>query len=168
MYKIKWSGRSTNGNWRREVEADTMMELYNELLNNGTISTVDYDPYEKYQIEKAGYDYDEFMNSFSNEDEEVLRDAIDKLSDLNDDEIEDLIFNENGNAYYQTFKYLYDVEVTFIHKGEDIVRGLYLYAGDDEQAEESAKEELEEYLYEDCNVEINDVVIKSIKVVKQL
>ena len=172
LYKIKWTGEPTNRIWKREVVADTMMELYNELIENDTISTCDYDPYEKYQIEKAGYDYYEFIDSFSNEDDdygdEMQMKAIAKLPDLNDDEIKDLILNENGDAYYQTFKYLYDTEVIFTNEGEDVKWGLYLYAYDDEEAKELLKEELKEYLDEEYNVEINDDMIKSINVAKQL
>lgn len=105
---IKWTGKSTNGLWRREAQAETMMELYNALVDNGAITLDDYDPYEKAIIEKAGYKYNEFMEQWEEESngaytDEYFREKTDGV-DLTDEELYEVIKEERGNAYYQTFE----------------------------------------------------------------
>ena len=102
---IKWTGKSTNGLWRKTAQAETMMELYNKLVDNGAIRLEDYDPIEKYIIESAGLNYSEAMDEaegFSSMDEYFEEKGIDR--DLTDEDIYYIISEERGNAYYQTFE----------------------------------------------------------------
>jgi len=105
---IKWTGKSTDGLWRKAAKANTMMELYNALVDNGAITLDNYDPYEKAIIEKAGYKYNEFMEQWEEETDgnctsEYLDEKTDGI-DLTDEELYEVIKEERGNAYYQTFE----------------------------------------------------------------
>lgn len=52
MSMIKWTGRSTNGIWKRKEDAHSFIELYNLCVENGTISECDESPYNKALMEK--------------------------------------------------------------------------------------------------------------------
>lgn len=102
---IKWTGKSTNGLWRKEAQAETMMKLYNKLVDIGAIRLEDYDPIEKHIIESAGLDYSEAMEEaeeFSSMDEYFDEKKIDTT--ITDEDLCYIISEERGNAFYQTFE----------------------------------------------------------------
>lgn len=104
---IRWYGKSTNGNWRRKEEANNFIELYELCVDNGTINISDSDPWNDLIIEKSGKTYQEFKN----EDEEIIFEKLegfllsDEAYNPTDKDIWQLIKNEVGNAYYQTFEF---------------------------------------------------------------
>ncbi len=107
---IKWIGQDTSKTRKWIIKADSMLELYDALLDRDIINTYEYDPYQKAQIEKAGHDYFDLMNSFSfyerEEDIEKFNKIVDSLPKLTDAEIELMIYEQNSNAYYQTIQYI--------------------------------------------------------------
>lgn len=105
MSIIRWTGKSTNGVWKRKEKANSFIDLYNLCVENETISTYDNDPYISAVLEKFG----KSGNDFLDEDGEIDVEAIDNWynesgHDLSDSEIMMLISTQNGNAYYQTFE----------------------------------------------------------------
>lgn len=104
---IKWRGKSTNGIWRRNEEADTFTELYNLCYENGTINNTDSDPWDDLMLEKAGKSYSDFEDEDGDFDYNAMRNFIDSNESyrLTDEDIWLLIANQNGNAYYQSFEY---------------------------------------------------------------
>ncbi len=77
----------------KRVEGYTIVELYNKLCSLELISMIDYDPYEKARCEKAGVDYDEFLEKY--EDELCITDEMMKdFPDLTHEEIYQLIIDE--------------------------------------------------------------------------
>lgn len=127
MAKIKWYGRSTSGNWKRKVEADSMRDLYYACVDNGTISLEDYDPIEKYWIERAGLDYRKTSRdisdvAFENDtdyslefDKYCRENGID--TSLSDRDYYSIIKGEDGNAFYQTFEHEDGVQIQFDQEG---------------------------------------------------
>lgn len=127
MAKIKWYGRSTSGNWKRREEADTMRDLYHKCVDNGAISFEDYDPIEKYIVERAGVNYHIFNNDVTELCDEIGGDyseAFERLrkernisDELTDEDYYRIIKNEDGNAFYQTFEDENGDPVEFDQKG---------------------------------------------------
>lgn len=104
---IYWHGRSTNGIWKREAEADSFMELYQKCIDNDTISRYDEDPWEKAILEKYHKTWDDFNDEDGELDYEKFHKWCEKEDvSLTDKELYFLIGNEKGNAYYQTFEVL--------------------------------------------------------------
>ena len=122
MKKIEWTGRNTNKNQKWEVTAESMISLYNKLTEKGIISTEDKDPWEEAVLKKAGKDInsDEFLDEDGYINPELIQKAIDEAEDLTDKELWELIKDQDGNAYYQSFL-VNDEEITeedFNEKGE--------------------------------------------------
>lgn len=108
---IKWTGKATSGIWRREeiiTSYNPFTELYTACLENGTISTVDSDPWEDALMEKNGKTEKDFYNEDGDFDFELYQNWIDEYDyiDLSDKDIYNIILEQDGNAYYQTFEYL--------------------------------------------------------------
>lgn len=158
------------GIWRREAQAETMMELYNKLVDNGTIRLEDYDPIEKFIIERAGLNYSEVMDEaeeFSNMDEYFEVKKID--ANITDEEIYYIISEERGNAFYQTFKDQDENELRFDANGNLIdLRAQKIWFSFDnkgnigvhdayyEDAEEDAERQAREYPDDDWTFAAQD------------
>ena len=69
MSTIYWSGKSTNGIWKRKYKANSFYELFNLLMNEEIIDSYDYDVYEHTILEK--YNKTERVIEFQNEDGDV-------------------------------------------------------------------------------------------------
>ena len=108
---IKWSGRSTSGISKWKFEAETMNELYNILVDKGVISIVDGDPYEIALLEKVGLKDSDFNDEISEQYHDNYYEWVEEMTMgiyLSENEIENIIRNENGNAYYQEFEIVED------------------------------------------------------------
>ena len=114
MNTIKWAGKDTRNVCKWTVEATSMIDLYNQLVSKGIISIVNGDPYDIAKVEKEikksnkWKHYNEFEESIFNDENindpcEYYNNLLSEMEDLTDDEIMQVILNENGNAYYQTF-----------------------------------------------------------------
>ena len=112
---IHWTGSDTRNICRWYIQANSMIELYDLLVSKGIISIVDGEPYEIAQVEKEiqkshkWKNYTEFVESIFNNKTlsnpcETYINLIDEMEDLTDEEIEQLILSQNGNAYYQSIK----------------------------------------------------------------
>lgn len=170
---IRWTGKSTDGLWRREAQAETMTELYNKLVDNGAITLDDYDPYEKAIIEKAGYKYSEFMEQWEEGSngaytDEYFREKTDGV-DLTDEELYEVIKEERGNAFYQTFEDQDGNELRFDMNGNlrDLRSESIWYSFDDkgntgrtdatyEEAKEDAEKMAIEYPDDDWTFNLQD------------
>ena len=112
MSKIYWTGRSTNGLWKRSESADSFSELYEKCIDNDTISTYDYEPYDRLLLEKNGKTEDDFLDSDGYYDYTLFENWLFsnecKFKNLTDIEIKQLIREQDGNAYYQIFQYYDD------------------------------------------------------------
>ena len=100
---IKWTGENTQRNIMWIYGGDTYKEIYDQLVEDGVISTSEYFPDEKAMIEKAGHTLSEMCNHDGDEYQEWF-DKITENIELTDEDYEDIISNENGNAYYQKFE----------------------------------------------------------------
>lgn len=130
--ELKFIGRNTQGRTVTNVTVDSeqpFLALYNELISNGTIS--DYnESWDRAKADKVGLDYDEILDKAIeadlNGDEnalDVANEMIEGLPDLNEEEINDLISYETGNAYYQDYFIIindeeYKVETFHFEDGE--------------------------------------------------
>lgn len=103
---IKWYGRSTSGNWRRNEEAENFIELYELCVDNGTINISDSDPWDDLILEKSGKSLIDFEDELGFTDCEKLRSFIesDEAYNPTDKDIWQLIKSQDGNAYYQIFE----------------------------------------------------------------
>lgn len=102
---IKWSGKSTNGIWKREEEAATFIELYNLCVKNSTINVFEEDPWDEAVLEKNNKTWDDFNDEEGELDfEKFQKWSESEVIDLTDKEIWLLISNQKGNAYYQSFE----------------------------------------------------------------
>lgn len=121
---IKWEGKI--GNIFEVERAKTLNELYEKLVSKEVISTINFDPREKYIIERAGFNYDQVMSmidermesnsgDFGLEFERWMKEN--GVSDeLTDREYMSLIEN-NTDAYEQRFFDEYDTELEFDENG---------------------------------------------------
>lgn len=116
---IKWTGKSGNGIWRRKETARTMSELHDACVENGTISLIDYDPFEKYILEREGYSYEEVADKLIEEGSYIDEFYSDNNInvEMTDYDFYKLISNETGNALYQTFTDEDDNELEFGENG---------------------------------------------------
>lgn len=102
---IKWSGKATNGIWRRKEEAENFLELYNLCVKNETINVFDGDPWDEAILEKNNKTWDDFSDEQGELDfEKFQKWSESEATDLTDKEIWLLISGQIGNAYYQTFE----------------------------------------------------------------
>lgn len=102
---IYWSGKSTNGICKWKVEANSFIELFNELMDKEVINDPDEDVYDGAVLKKYGKTFDD--KEFLNEDGDLDYNKIQSFTEshaLTDEELWILIATRNGNAYYQTFK----------------------------------------------------------------
>lgn len=106
MSTIYWSGKSTNGIWKRKYEADSFMELFNLLMNEGIINSCDYDVYDHAILEKYDKTEDdaEFQDEDGDMDYEKIQEFVNSKPNLTDEELWLLISEQKGNAYYQNFE----------------------------------------------------------------
>lgn len=105
MSKIYWSGRTTNGLSKWKSEANTMHELYQNLVAKDIISISDEDPYENFVLgkyDKTIYD-SEFLDADGDTDYDKVQDFIESHC-ISDKELWKLIEDCDGNAYYQIFE----------------------------------------------------------------
>lgn len=124
---IKWTGKNTQMNCAWKVDANTLEELYNELVKRDIIREEDYNPIHKFLIERAGMDYREVVEQIEILEEEQFHDlgkaeeyffeknCISRL--MTDQEYYQLIKSENGNAYYQDFEDENGNEIEFDEEG---------------------------------------------------
>lgn len=122
-----WSGRSTDGIWKRSFEADTFLELFNLLMSKEIINDYDYDVYDRAVLEKYGKteDDEEFKDDDGELDYSKVQAFVDKRQ-LTDEELWLLIANRDGKAYYQTFER--DTEDGRVEIGQnDFENGHYKY-----------------------------------------
>lgn len=122
MKKIEWTGRNTSKTKKWEITAESMIDLYNKIVNKEIISTENGDPWEEAVLKKAGKDInsDEFLDEDGYINPDLIQEAINKAEDLTDKELWKLIKNQYGNAYYQSFL-VNNEEITeedFNEKGE--------------------------------------------------
>lgn len=106
MSTIYWSGKSTNGIWKRKYKADSFMELFNLLMNEEIINSCDYDVYDHAILEKYDKTEDdaEFQDEDGDMDYEKIQEFVNSKPDLTDEELWLLISEQKGNAYYQNFE----------------------------------------------------------------
>ena len=124
---IYWSGKSTDGIWKRSFEADTFLELFNLLMSKEIINDYDYDVYDRAVLEKYGKteDDEEFKDDDGELDYSQVQAFVDKRQ-LTDEELWLLIASRNGKAYYQTFER--DTEDGRVEIGQnDFENGHYKY-----------------------------------------
>lgn len=124
---IYWSGKSTDGIWKRSFEADTFLELFNLLMNKEIINDYDYDVYDHAVLNK--YDKTEDDKEFKDADGELDYNKVQAFVDhhyLTDEELWLLIASRDGKAYYQTF--MRDTEDGRVEIGQnDFEDGHYKY-----------------------------------------
>lgn len=124
---IYWSGKSTDGIWKRSFEADTFLELFNLLMNKEIINDYDYDVYDHAVLNK--YDKTEDDKEFKDADGELDYNKVQAFVDqhhLTDEELWLLIASRDGKAYYQTFER--DTEDGRVEIGQnDFEDGYYKY-----------------------------------------
>lgn len=124
---IYWSGKSTDGIWKRSFEADTFLELFNLLMNKEIINDYDYDVYDHAMLNK--YDKTEDDKEFKDADGELDYNKVQAFVDqhhLTDEELWLLIASRDGKAYYQTFER--DTEDGRVEIGQnDFEDGYYKY-----------------------------------------
>ena len=85
---IYWSGKSTDGIWKRSFEADTFLELFNLLMNKEIINDYDYDVYDHAVLNK--YDKTEDDKEFKDADGELDYNKVQAFVDqhhLTDEEL---------------------------------------------------------------------------------
>lgn len=112
--KIIWKGKSTNGNWKRTEEVNSMEDLYYRCVQNDTVNESEYSPIEKFCIERAGLNYYEFESEITEiceETDEFFQEVFERICKernidmrISDKDYYDIISEERGNAYYQEFK----------------------------------------------------------------
>lgn len=101
--KYKFKGTDTMHISKYEAYGDSALELYNNLVDKGVISTFDGDPYELAVMEKFGMSEDDFLYNDGEVDYESMQDWLEGFEhNLTEEEILTLISEQNGNAYYQT------------------------------------------------------------------
>lgn len=128
---IYWSGKSTNGIWKRKYEAESFAELFNLLMDKEVINSYDYDIYNHAILAK--FDKTEDDAEFYDDDGETDYDKIQKFIDttpeaeLSDEELWILIAEQNGNAFYQTFERDNGDERVEIGKEDFDENGKYKY-----------------------------------------
>lgn len=124
---IYWSGKSTDGIWKRSFEADIFLELFNLLMNKEIINDYDYDVYDHAVLNK--YDKTEDDKEFKDADGELDYNKVQAFVDhhyLTDEELWLLIASRDGKAYYQTF--MRDTEDGRVEIGQnDFEDGHYKY-----------------------------------------
>lgn len=102
---IYWSGKSTDGIWKRSFEASSFADLFNLLMSKEIINDYDYDVYDRAVLEK--YDKTEDDEEFKDADGELDYNKVQAFVDqhhLTDEELWLLIASRDGKAYYQTFE----------------------------------------------------------------
>ena len=101
---IYWTGKSTDGIWKRSFEADTFAELFNLLMDKEIINDYDYNVYDQAVLDK--YDKTDDDEEFKGTDGELDYNKVQAFvaqHPLTDEELWLLIASRNGQAYYQTF-----------------------------------------------------------------
>ncbi|MGL5329833.1 MAG: hypothetical protein ACRDD7_11215 [Peptostreptococcaceae bacterium] len=102
MLRFKFEGTDTQRRVKYNAEADTVIELYCNLVNQGIISTVDGDPYDETLMKKYNVSWDDFKDKDGYDDfDKFTKWRESEADDLTDEEILEVITNEQGNAYYQ-------------------------------------------------------------------
>lgn len=112
MGAIYWKGKSTNKSLEWKAEANNFLDLYNELIEREIIKNYDVDIYNNAVLNK--YNKTEDDTEFCDENGELDYDKINdfvKVRPLTDKELWELIFEQKGNAYYQSFKREVDGEL---------------------------------------------------------
>ncbi len=106
MGTIYWSGRSTNGIWRKKCEAESFTELFDTLAEEDVTTNPDYNVYDHAILEKYDKTEDdpEFLDSDGDFDYEKVEEFVKSKPPLTDEELWILISEQDGNAYYQTFE----------------------------------------------------------------
>lgn len=105
---IRWIGESTNRILKWWAEADSFVDLLEQLCYTKAhgscepISTIDYEPYDRAKCEKAQIDYGDIAYDVDRDWDDIQAE-LDALPELTDEEIWLLICHENGNAFYQKF-----------------------------------------------------------------
>lgn len=99
--KIKWKGHDTGSLIIWKCSANSMKELYEKLVDMDVISIVDYNPWERAVMEKAGRKEEDFYDEDNNYTFYEWYERTCGKYDLTEDEYEALIIEEKGNAYYQ-------------------------------------------------------------------
>lgn len=124
---IYWSGKSTDGIWKRSFEASSFADLFNLLMSKEIINDYDYDVYDRAVLEK--YDKTEDDEEFKDADGELDYDKVQAFvaqHHLTDEELWLLIASRDGKAYYQTFER--DTEDGRVEIGQnDFEDGHYKY-----------------------------------------
>lgn len=124
---IYWSGKSTDGIWKRSFEASSFADLFNLLMSKEIINDYDYDVYDRSVLEK--YDKTEDDEEFKDDDGELDYNKVQAFVDqhhLTDEELWLLIASRDGKAYYQTFER--DTEEGRVEIGQnDFEDGHYKY-----------------------------------------
>lgn len=107
---IKWTGKNTSRRTTWEVEAETFEELYNELVKRDIISELTdeinmFTPYQEMILEINGLDRYEILEDKNYEEAvETIGELIENGKRPTNDDWQDMISNQDGNAYYQTFE----------------------------------------------------------------
>lgn len=129
MSTIYWSGKSTNGIWKRKYEANSFIELFNSLMDEEIINSCDYDVYEHAILDKYDKTEDdvEFQDEDGDMDYEKIQEFVDSKPDLTDEELWLLIAEQKGNAYYQTFERDNEDERIEINRNDFDDDGKYKY-----------------------------------------
>ena len=125
---IKWTGQPTSRVYTWEKEADNFYQLYNMLVDRNVISTSDYDPYDRAILEKYGKTEDDFNDEDDYFDYDKYCEWCSEIAaSLTDKEMWELIADEQGNAYYQTFEIEVDGEYRTITDDDFDAEGNFKY-----------------------------------------
>lgn len=112
---IKWTGKSTSGTWRKEIEAESMIDLMGKLINLDIIPAY-WDLEERLfgYLADVSTDLQEFKNKYYELRDEDLNEEADKLFDefdwanvfenMDPKDIKTSIEQCDSQAYYQTFE----------------------------------------------------------------
>ena len=125
---IKWTGQPTSRVYTWEKEANSFHKLYNNLVDGNIISTSDCDPYDEAILKKYGKTEEDFIDGYYNFNYDKYCKWCSEIGAcLTDKEIWEVIANERGNAYYQTFEIEIDGECRAIEDDDFDAEGNFKY-----------------------------------------
>lgn len=108
MKKYIFEGTDSSCRIHYKAIGNTIIELYNDLVNQDIVSLIDGDPYEEAVMKKAGKSWDDFKNEDGDEDIEKFNKWYNQHPqyDLTDEEIIRIISSDYSRAYYYNIKEL--------------------------------------------------------------
>nr|DAV68729.1 MAG TPA: hypothetical protein [Caudoviricetes sp.] len=112
---IRWTGKSTSGTWRREVEAESMIDLMEKLIDLNIIPAYwDFEERLFGYLADSSEELEEFKTKYNELKEEELFEEADGLfndfdwanvfRNMDPKDIQTSISLCDSQAYYQTFE----------------------------------------------------------------